>query len=1581
MGVASTSHAFTTLTLTAPHAQTAVGDERLGDLPALGSPAPGGPRVPCHSYGGASPSARHPHGREGGPAPAPVRKQLQVSKHKRTKAWVAIVTQDGTSGALVALAVPPLNTLVRIGGEDPALSRIAVVTQAVRLAERMLGPGPPASLAFLAADPVCHDSGAVVVVPGLQLRASKQLATALGGRWLPLSQFAEVDGGRSEAAAAFAAVATCRAWSGADVHPRSDVGAGRAFALPVPRHPPPPNVYVWQQQIKWAEAGQRALAAALKAVKCPDAAYYEHWAERMTPPKLEAIPHSLRSAALELPPDRIIDTPFAARGGTPLTERRPPPRKWISKFAPRSIEDILMPDALNALAMWLQSFCIDMRGIAKLGEKYRCRLRSPLIITQSQFHPDARGVVWDLRSRDADGAFRPLDVGTPFHTHLDVSWLEEQLGQEFPDQALISHLREGVSFGVDDDMPLAVVLQPHLLSLAKGFHKVEKEIHRYASLGWYELRKEMPFLPIRCTSQGTTPRKLELDRPRRTTDAGNPRNPVTTSDGTVIRSLNETINMKANKLDSPPPGSWPKETKPHVEDKLHNDTILLHAARFVFQEPMFDFTDDAKDYFSQLGLAPSQLWFCCCAWIPNEGYTPLWVVEQVLGFGVSASSNVAQRLAWALVAIVKRQFDAEEASILDHEKDPVRRAWIRRRRELSCKTKQNECRLYDVHMYTDDPCFTVVGVKRAVRLIACWRRITCRFRLIMAIPQKRQLSSGGVLWLGVIFFAQLGIAVIPADKRLRATAALVEVARGRGTFDSYRSLCGLLEHIRPLTGQTRRVMYGAYFPMRKRLGPTDNIGAATALVEFAHRWIDLLAVHPGASYETVYEPNPTRHPVSFSLYSDAALDGAAIPALGGFFHGAWWAMPLEPGDLAGKYRIPIPPLELAAAGINVMIAEPSIGPAAAATMYCDSSTSVSVLENDSARAPLMQFIHEAVRNFPEFQRLNGRLFATHLFGEGNPFADCASRGKYELLTQLCANIRVTAMRVDIPPAALAFLDAVRTRHREIVDEEGGRGKAVSGCDAGDGPYREERWRILSAPLRRGPGPTPHPVIKRPKTQNPARPLLPPPPQQWPHVPQRVATGPTWTPSQTHPVGQAPTGRAVSAAASPLAASTTSLIEELTSDTSPWAVSADRTVILRYNAAVDAAITDSVPTTSQKQLDGNWSWWVRVTTAFHTAPWRGDIDANSGADPRGFRREAFLLVAAYLWIYERMKPRSKKDPAPNPKSVMKVLAGVRRLHRLRGIKMVSTVKLALAIRGVIRRHVMEHGPESLQPKRKEPLSRSIFQKLRAVPSGKVRVAGNPVCWESPEMVGVWAAMCTAKEAGFRKAEVALPNKERWSKARITRANLSWKIRGQLLAAPSRAQLESLQPGDHACLRPPPSKTDVDGSEWGQRPIWLPFRQDRCTAAHALRVLELTFPVAPAARKEVPLFCVARDHAPLRHKSLDDILHALLVEALGTTRAKRYSFHSFRIALACELLAANASTELIQALCRWRSDASIKLYARLNPEDYAHWIMAAADQEATSILASNLPTIDADDGIRALDAAALELAAQEDDRDDE
>jgi hypothetical protein len=221
-------------------------------------------------------------------------------------------------------------------------------------------------------------------------------------------------------------------------------------------------------------------------------------------------------------------------------------------------------------------------------------------------------------------------------------------------------------------------------------------------------------------------------------------------------------------------------------------------------------------------------------------------------------------------------------------------------------------------------------------------------------------------------------------------------------------------------------------------------------------------------------------------------------------------------------------------------------------------------------------------------------------------------------------------------------------------------------------------------------------------------------------------------------------------------------------------------------------------------------------------------------------------------------------------------------------------------------------------------------------------------------------------------VSLPDGADFDDRRLRRSSVIWLINGILHADPSPEILSTMLPlRDMAVIKPPRSKADQDGTKFGTHPIdQLYDPSDSANAATWLRRIELSFPLHGAARLHSPLF-FSNSHAfsPITHSTVDRLLGHLLGLHLPANIASNYSFHSFRIGFACALLAAGCPYDMIQALVRWSSAESVKIYARLNPSDYSSWVCKALLQITPPTTTSNLPAIDTHGAIAMLSAADI------------
>ena len=420
------------------------------------------------------------------------------------------------------------------------------------------------------------------------------------------------------------------------------------------------------------------------------------------------------------------------------------------------------------------------------------------------------------------------------------------------------------------------------------------------------------------------------------------------------------------------------------------------------------------------------------------------ILECTLGYGFSNASNLCQRFANGVMDAISEQMHAADADFFDsNDRTPAERALVARRRKLSAVTGRNECALFSLKMYTDDGIFIVAGAQRALRLLRLWGTFVKRSNARMAIPAKRTLGAG-LVWCGVSIVPCLGMVWVPRAKTVRACAELTKVARADGSMQwgDYRSLVGLLEHLRPIVGFTRRQLHELYFPHRvfADANPTTRLSThiTSGMKSRASEWLSRLATSPGALADAVFGTNTTAVPtnaVFWYIFGDAARERAVSDSgLGGYMHGFAWRAPLQQSDVAGPCKLPITVLEYMVIAINLMVFSPLIpvSPLNWPLISSDSLGSFLAILDLRSKSPLIQFVTNFIADMPEVGRFWRRLAVAHVYGSGNAFADAESRGDDERVGRLVQQLGVTYERVALPKRARRFMDMVRTRARQLV---------------------------------------------------------------------------------------------------------------------------------------------------------------------------------------------------------------------------------------------------------------------------------------------------------------------------------------------------------------------------------------------------------------------------------------------------------------------------------------------------------------------------------------------------------------------
>ena len=1425
----------------------------------------------------------------------------------------------------------------------------------------------------------------------------------------------------------------------------------------------------WEQGQALMAATDSSLCSTLRAIissREVGSAYLAECEERIwdvtVRPALLDVPLSRRGRGDPHRDDSLSRRPFSRRfSPTATLPLQPPAPQPATDFRPGSYAEILDEEALADISRFIRTEASNLCAMRKFGSAVAwfppsahpipwcsaVQRQLPLIVGQDQFLPRARGVVWDCRGLgwDVPQPCSPLDFTSPPISDLNSAYINSKFSS-WPDQELISMLVYGVHLKAD--VPLQFVFCSHLVSLPEGFASVDSEILQFIEKGWYELSSLLPFLPCRVMAQGSTPRKNDPSRFRRTSDGGGPRVVSVDKAGVAAVPLNVAIGLH-DTLDS----EWDclvdkwsaKEVKPRIEDKMHDDAILRDLALFWFHEPIVGFVDDFRSYFNQIPVAPAEYWKLNHIWQtpdstsstpPFSGASFGIVSEFRLGFGLSASPNVAQRFAELMLHDFRVRFDSAESQffsrIFNHisgecfgANEADRRSavgrqdgltdacrWIIRRRELSRLTGNNELRAYSIHVYTDDVVLTVVGSERMARALSCWHQTTSAFNVDMASAAKRQLGAS-VSWLGCNFYLPLGVVSAHPNKVTRARQAISLILEGAGIgFADYRALLGLLEHLMPVLGLDRSWMYHLYgdnFRRGSQLGPTTRMVFHALQNDRFRAWLQVLLREAGSyfsaalSISTIPLPPPPSSgwpggasgispaPARFHLFSDAANEGH-IGGLGGWAHGDWWHIELSSEDCQLFH---ITALEFLAVCVNFILWG-AILQGHQVAMYADALASVQVLLNGAAHSPMMQLIHLRLKELPEFASVWPSIQVDHVFGEFNVLADAASRNRPAVIHALALQLGIPARKVALPDRVNHFLQHIREDARALrgatstaaLELEQYRSKAFSSNFAGDGPAEKESFfgGDVSRPSKRhafinlpfasrvgsiygaqtndrplrgeeggGPSVPPNVVTTPPSCAQASGPET----SLWQRVHERLLSprllailGPP------RDIATPRTSEAISSSLSLISRESSSLValsplaRSIMNDTSIQGLHPrDPRLLWEFDALVGHAIESSVCSGTSKKNELGMRRWGEFVDLWGTPPLRED-------DPAQLLLNSFLLASFLIWLAREVRGKGGRALA-KPGTLMGYLYAVKRHHNLHGRRFEAFLLVKPVLRSITSQYAQRFGPEALLPVRSEPFSGPVIRRLLEASNDNLALALRdfPVLrHDSWFYHSVRGAIATSWRGGHRKGELVLKHDETFDNSHLSWASLFFIIKGIIHRYPSLQLLASMSVGDYVGLLPGPCKNDPWGIYFGAHPVYYSFNpNDPTSSGVLLRDMARVCRPESSRLRSTPLFTTDPTFRPMRHRHLEVVLFSLLRVFLSASEVTKYSWHSFRIGLACSLLAAGASDAIIMALCRWRSVSSLRIYARLNADDYTRFIDDASELNLTSVQGPNLTAI--------------------------
>ena len=344
------------------------------------------------------------------------------------------------------------------------------------------------------------------------------------------------------------------------------------------------------------------------------------------------------------------------------------------------------------------------------------------------------------------------------------------------------------------------------------------------------------------------------------------------------------------------------------------------------------------------------------------------------------------------------------------------------------------------------------------------------------------------------------------------------------------------------------------------------------------------------------------------------------------------------------------------------------------------------------------------------------------------------------------------------------------------------------------------------------------------------------------------------------------------------------------------------------------------------------------------------------NPRDQPRERLLKAMFLLWCRTKCKSTIPGRADVKPGTLSGHLYAVKRVHEANGLEFLTRGQSSQVINSLTREYELIHGPEALMPQKREGFTPGMVRMLlRAVDGLKLGTRKHPEIFRGSWLAyNIKGAISLSGNAGFRQSEVTTMEHSEFTAMQMSRASLFFIIQGKVRRSPSRAELTSMVEGDKVGILAACAKNDQWASNFMPFPVIMGIHPMEPDDPH-LRDLALYCPIPADQLRRTPLFTMSSAGVPLGYNFLTQVLKALLAVVIPPNLAAQYTWHSFRVGLACALRAAQAPDWVLLALIRWRSPSSIPGYGRVSFDSAASWLDQAAMQESTSIQSTHLPAV--------------------------
>ena len=1210
---------------------------------------------------------------------------------------------------------------------------------------------------------------------------------------------------------------------------------------------------------------------------------------------------------------------------------------------------------------------------------------------------NALSVVWErVRSGPHEGLFRVADfTALPPH-HMNFRWIMAFMGFD-SDKELISFLFHGFRWKIEDRLPMQFRIDSNRKSLRTRARGVSAAKLKLAALGFLRYRRlarrgerldpngpcpfdTLPSMNVAvggADKDGLQKRAVgDLSSPR-PSEAYERNAPHSDPDGPEAVSMNNLTGPKhtMSDWDGPPP-VFPdsEQRKMSIRDIYRMDAVMIYIASVCGTVPC-GARDDIKSFFNQFWYDVAVLWTMAEFLVLQLDDGEEWFcVGQCLSMhqGGRPASKVACRFSEKFAAEWRvRMHEWVHSTWLPTQSDDAR-ALLRDRAQ---RVGPFHAVPFAMGVYTDDFRTSYACVRVAAHGQLTLRLMARECNLLMS----SKVGCGTVVdTIGGRSVITGGFGCLSPFKRSRFIAEAADFMQGALTREEATSTNSYAVHVCDILAFNR----DHFSSMWIGLGGSTPLSAphipCEAAVRAYHDLLDFVQSRSVGPFLCAIPDAPALDPdlPTPTVFAHSFMDACTEEPAGCFGHlgDLMWFFPLT-GPWLDK---PITVTESMAVGIQFYQFRRVIEEGPEHIVHSDATTALAVLVGRPG-CENTRYVSQRFRSDPLLAAAIDRSWALHCAGILNGFADAGSRSRFDELFAVGAAMGRKLRWVRLNADALSFAHDVlhNTEPRPAVCSRCFKLRGVyvgltvcPSCSEGDGPL--SCFALDDSPLAgrtaltlRSTGPpvsrsslleSPSdmaPVLSRQRRSPAAMPLephhvpasdlSPTPPRRKSPRQRRDSVSRTLDLSPELPMAIA--SRRPCASPQPLTAAAAraraglAIAEQLASDTSSHALFPNDSMRLRAECvALSRTAEDGIPFHTRKSDEWGYKWFVQwAQNAGH--PWM----CPRVSEPRDELRLEIFYAMAVRFIAQHMRPSPRKAEVGanrgQPHSALNAAYAYRRVQQFCGRQVPCMSRVSAQISGLNQAYKRDFGINSLVREHARQISASLFaQFLRVLATCSVPDLG------ADESAALLVAMAYARSTGARKDE--------WTRSH--RDDKGFLRRSHFIPSDSRGLPihRPMTEGDYLKVIPGESKTDQDNMYWGDRPMW--FRYDSSQPwglAYRWQTWEESFPCPVHLRDAWPAFSPDGRATPFASSRADHALRLILTHLSGSiadAKARRITWHSFRVTLARAIVEGGHGGDadaIAQALVRWRTLDSVRLYGQLSHVRYADLVEHALNTDVS------------------------------------